>query len=271
MTSYQLYKLIRSLELELKYIVETVGKELPMYFSGKTFFSCPRSRNTLFNNQEINLVNLREGRINALEVLRKQVLQCKACERIVSTRTNIVFGTGNPLAELMFVGEAPGAEEDRQGEPFVGPAGQLLTKIIKAMGLDRSIVYITNVLKCRPDASSLTGNRKPSPSEIARCSPFLHQQISIIKPKVIVALGTTAVEGLLGRQAVEGGIQKIRGQWLEYNGIALMPTYHPSFILRNPTIQIKRQLWEDMLKVMERLGLPITVEQRNYFLKSKSS
>jgi DNA polymerase len=176
----------------------------------------------------------------------------------------VVFGVGNIHADLMFVGEAPGADEDRQGEPFVGKAGELLTKIIQAMGLSRQTVYIGNILKCRPDTpGQASGNRKPTPEEMQVCIPFLHEQIDLIRPKVLVALGATAVEGLLGKTA---GIMRLRGNWHTYRGIPLMPTYHPAFLLRNQANSEKRKVWEDMLKVMERLSLPISEKQRGYFL-----
>ena len=165
----------------------------------------------------------------------------------------------------MFIGEAPGADEDAQGEPFVGRAGELLTKIIKTMGLGRETVYIANILKCRPDMpADSSGNRKPTPEEMQTCIPFLHEQIDLIRPKVIVALGATAVEGLLGKTI---GITKLRGQWRTYRGTPLMPTYHPAYLLRNQALSEKRRVWEDMLLVMERLGLTITEKHRNYFLK----
>jgi DNA polymerase len=166
----------------------------------------------------------------------------------------------------MFVGEAPGADEDAQGEPFVGAAGQLLTKIITATGLQRSDVYIANILKCRPDTpGQSSGNRKPTPAEMTTCIPYLHEQIDLIKPKVLVALGATAVEGLLGKTV---GITKLRGNWQTYRGIPLMPTYHPAYLLRNQSLAAKREVWEDMLKAMEKLGLPISEKQRNFFLKA---
>jgi len=165
----------------------------------------------------------------------------------------------------MFVGEAPGADEDQQGEPFVGAAGQLLTKIIQAMGLSRQTVYIANILKCRPDTpGQSSGNRKPTPDEMKTCIPYLHAQIDLIQPKALVALGATAVEGLLGKTA---GITRLRGHWQTYRNIPLMPTYHPAFLLRNQAISEKRKVWEDMLQVMEKLGMSISEKQRGYFLK----
>jgi DNA polymerase len=167
----------------------------------------------------------------------------------------------------MFVGEAPGADEDIQGEPFVGRAGQLLTKIIQTMGLSRDQVYIANILKCRPDTpGKSSGNRAPSAEEMERCLPYLHVQIDIIKPKVIVALGATALEGLFGKTAGTG-ITRQRGHWREYRGTPVMPTYHPSYLLRPNPNNIKRETWEDMLQVMERLEMPASEKQKSYFLR----
>jgi DNA polymerase len=198
--------------------------------------------------------------------LRQRALACVKCPNLASSRKNVVFGVGNTDARLMFVGEAPGADEDEQGEPFVGKAGQLLTKIIQATGLQRSDVYIANILKCRPDTpGQAAGNRKPTPDEMKTCIPYLHEQIDLIRPKVIVALGATAVEGLLGKTL---GITKLRGNWQAYRGIPMMPTYHPAYLLRNQAMSEKRRVWEDMLQVMEKLEMPISEKQRNYFLKA---
>jgi DNA polymerase len=184
---------------------------------------------------------------------------------LAGSRKNVVFGVGSIEAELMFVGEAPGADEDAQGEPFVGKAGQLLTKIIQTMGLARETVYIANILKCRPDTPGGTaGNRKPTPEEMQTCIPFLHEQIDLVRPKVLVALGATAVEGLLGKTV---GITRLRGNWQTYRGIPLMPTYHPAYLLRNQALSEKRRVWEDMLQVMAKLGMDVTEKQQNYFLK----
>ena len=207
-----------------------------------------------------------EAKSAAFTDLRERAMACVKCPHLASSRKNVVFGVGSPDAELMLIGEAPGADEDDQGEPFVGKAGQLLTRIIQAMGLTRETVYIGNILKCRPDTPGLAaGNRKPTPDEMKTCIPYLHEQIDLIRPKVIVALGATAVEGLLGKTI---GITKLRGTWKTYRGIPLMPTYHPAYLLRNQAPSEKRRVWEDMLQVMERLGLPISEKQRNYFLKS---
>jgi DNA polymerase len=190
------------------------------------------------------------------------------CANLVSSRKHVVFGVGNINAELMFIGEAPGADEDEQGEPFVGKAGQLLTKMIQTMGLSRETVYIANILKCRPDTPGQSaGNRKPTPEEMQTCIPYLHEQIDLIGPKVIVALGATAVEGLLGKTI---GISRLRGQWRTYRGIPLMPTYHPAYLLRNQALSEKRRVWEDMLQVMQKLGMSLSERQKNYFLKAAS-
>lgn len=206
-----------------------------------------------------------EAKIAAFADLQQWVLGCIKCKNLVDSRKNVVFGVGNINADLMFVGEAPGADEDAQGEPFVGAAGQLLTKIIQTMGLSRETVYIANILKCRPDMPPHTsGNRKPTPEEMRTCIPYLQEQIDLIRPKVLVGLGATAMEGLLGKAIF---ITKARGQWHSYRGIPLMPTYHPAYLLRNQALAEKRRVWEDMLKVMEKLALPISEKQRNYFLR----
>lgn len=208
------------------------------------------------------------GKTAAFAELRARVLACVKCPNLVTARKSVVFGVGNLDAPLMFVGEAPGADEDEQGEPFVGKAGQLLTKIIETMALKRESVYIANILKCRPDTPGQSaGNRKPTAAEMATCLPYLHEQIDLIKPRVLVALGATAVEGLLGKTV---GITKLRGNWQTYRGIPLMPTYHPAYLLRNQALSEKRRVWEDMLQVLEKLGMPITEKQRNFFLKGRS-
>lgn len=172
---------------------------------------------------------------------------CTKCRELARTRTQVVFGVGNRQAEIMFIGEAPGADEDEQGEPFVGRAGQLLTKIIEAMGLQRTDVYIANILKCRPP-----NNRVPLPEESVNCLPYLLRQIELIRPQAIVALGATAVRGLLG---VETSISKLRGNWYNFHEVPLMPTFHPAYLLRNPSA--KREVWQDMQAVLTKLGKPI--------------
>lgn len=191
---------------------------------------------------------------------------CTRCPHLARSRTQVVFGVGNRSADLMFVGEAPGADEDLQGEPFVGRAGQLLTKIIEAMGLTRDDIYIGNVLKCRPDMPpGESGNRKPRPEEMATCLPWLSAQIRLVKPRAIVALGATAAEGLL---CETGLMRDLRGKWFEHESIPVLVTYHPAYLLRNQSLTEKRKVWEDMLLVMEKMGLPISERQRGFFLKA---
>jgi uracil-DNA glycosylase family 4 len=173
---------------------------------------------------------------SGLAAVRADIGDCTRCKLHRQGRKQIVFGVGNPDADLMFVGEAPGADEDIQGIPFVGRAGQLLTKIIEAIGLERDDVYIANVIKCRPPQ-----NRNPEPDEVDTCEPFLFQQIDIIKPKVIVALGTFAARTLL---RTLDPISRLRGRVYEYRGAKLIPTFHPAYLLRNPSS--KREVWEDM-------------------------
>jgi uracil-DNA glycosylase len=204
------------------------------------------------------------NKADLLVPVRERVRVCTKCPHLASSRTQTVFGVGNPDAELMFIGEAPGVDEDKQGEPFVGRAGQLLTRIIETMGLAREEVYIANILKCRPDTSPGSfGNRPPTPREMQTCRRYLVEQIDIIRPKVLVALGAVAVEGLLG---LRGTMRELRGRWHSYNGTPLMITYHPAYLLRNQAPSEKRKVWEDMLQVLERLEKPITEKQRSYFL-----
>ena len=206
----------------------------------------------------------RESKIDMLASVQARVAPCIKCPHLASSRTQTVFGVGNPDAEIMFIGEAPGADEDAQGEPFVGRAGQLLTRIIKAMGFARDDVYIANILKCRPNIPAGSfGNRAPTPLEMQTCRPYLIEQIDIIQPKLIVALGAAAVEGLLGTR---GTMRELRGRWHSFNGTPLMITYHPAYLLRNQSPSEKRKVWEDMLQVLERLEKPINEKQRNYFL-----
>lgn len=179
-----------------------------------------------------------------LAAIRADLGDCARCKLHTLGRTQIVFGVGNPRAALMFVGEAPGADEDEQGIPFVGRAGQLLTRIIEAIGLERDDVYIANVIKCRPP-----GNRNPEPDEVATCQPFLVRQIDAIRPKVIVALGTFAARALVGGSAP---ISRLRGRVFACRGARLVPTFHPAYLLRNPAA--KRDTWEDMKKVRSLLA-----------------
>jgi DNA polymerase len=183
---------------------------------------------------------------DSLERIREDIGDCRRC-KLCEQRTNIVFGTGNPKARLMFVGEGPGRDEDEQGIPFVGRAGQLLTQMIEAMGLKREDVYIANVVKCRPPE-----NRAPEKNEIATCSPFLLRQIEVIRPQVIVCLGSIAAQTLLKTRE---GISRYRGEWFEFRGAKLLATYHPAYLLRNPGPGEKRKVWLDLQKVMAELGL----------------
>jgi DNA polymerase len=177
-----------------------------------------------------------------LSAVREELGECTRC-KLSQGRTNIVFGVGSPTAEILFIGEGPGRDEDLQGEPFVGAAGKLLTRIIEAMGLRREEVYIANVVKCRPPQ-----NRDPEPDEVAACSPFLFQQIASIRPRIIVGLGRPAVTTLLGAPP-KLPITRLRGRWLTYRGqIPIMPTFHPAYLLRNPAA--KREVWEDMKEVV---------------------
>lgn len=180
----------------------------------------------------------------ALDAIRQDIGECTRCKLCNLGRRHIVFGVGNPQADLMFVGEAPGRDEDMQGIPFVGRAGQKLTQIIEAIGLKRDAVYIANVIKCRPPE-----NRNPEPDEVDTCEPFLFRQIDSIKPKVIVALGTFAARSLLKTDAP---ISRLRGRVYEYRGAKLVPTFHPAYLLRNP--DCRREVWEDMKKVRSLLN-----------------
>ncbi len=180
------------------------------------------------------------GKLSPLELVEREALQCVKCV-LHETRTNVVFGEGNPEARLLFVGEAPGGDEDVQGRPFVGRAGQLLTRIIESIDLTREEVYIANVLKCRPPK-----NRNPADDEIVCCLPYLVRQIEIIQPQIICALGAFAAQTLVGSTE---GIGKLRGKFYDYHGIKLMPTYHPAACLRNPNN--KKYVWEDMKRIRE--------------------
>ncbi|HTL48509.1 MAG TPA: uracil-DNA glycosylase [Verrucomicrobiae bacterium] len=180
--------------------------------------------------------------------LRAKALQCTLCPELCASRSSVVFGSGNPSADLVFVGEAPGRDEDEQGLPFVGAAGQLLTKIVQAIGRTREDVYICNVLKCRPP-----GNRPPKPEEIQNCRPYLEQQLDILKPKMICALGNFAAQTLLGTQQP---MAALRGKIHDYRGIKTVCTYHPAYLLRNP--EDKRKVWDDMKMMMREMSSPVS-------------
>lgn len=197
--------------------------------------------------------------------LRDKVLSCKECNSHIKPGKKVVFGIGSLESKIFFCGEAPGAEEEIEGEPFVGKAGQLLTKIIQAMGVTREEVYIGNIMNWRPEMPTAIGNRPPTQEEMNFCLPYLKAQVEIIKPEVIVALGATAVSGLLGPDS-KRKMGDIRGKWASFMGIPVMVTFHPSYLLRNNTMRTKRMVWEDVLLVMERVGMGITAKQRDYFL-----
>jgi DNA polymerase len=192
---------------------------------------------------------------SGLRLIREDIGDCTRCRLHKQGRKQIVFGVGNPRAELMFIGEAPGADEDEQGEPFVGRAGQLLNNMIKAMGLSREEIYIANIIKCRPP-----GNRTPERDECETCSPFLMRQIEVIGPKAIVALGAVAAKTLL---AINAPMSELRGRWYDFRGTKLAVTYHPAFLLRDP--RQKKETWKDLQMVMKELGLkaPDKTNQEN--------
>lgn len=196
--------------------------------------------------------------VATLSDLIDRMASCTRCG-LHRTRTNIVFGEGNPSSRLMFVGEGPGRDEDLQGRPFVGRAGMLLTKIIEAMGLKRADVYIANIVKCRPP-----GNRNPEPDEISECLPYLEKQVEIIEPEIICSLGNVATQTLTGMRS---GISSMRGRFYDYRGVKLIPTFHPAACLRKP--ETKRLVWEDIKKVMQFLGLPIRGVMRDGPSKNK--
>lgn len=186
-----------------------------------------------------------EERVRRLEIIADTVKGCTKCV-LSETRTNTVFSRGNPLSELCFIGEGPGADEDREGLPFVGKAGELLDKMIGAMGYARDDVYICNIVKCRPP-----GNRNPEPAEVTACAPYLTEQIGLVRPKVIVTLGNVPLKALFGTE----GITKLRGTWRLYRGeIPTMPTYHPAYVLRNPTEKVRGDVWNDLKQVLIQLG-----------------
>ena len=198
------------------------------------------------------------------EALREQVLNDPVCLEHLNPGAQVVFGVGDIDADIFFCGEAPGSDEEKRGEPFVGKAGELLTRIIGAMGLKREQVYIGNIMNWRPEMPTPVGNRPPSQKEMSYCLPYLRAQIEVVQPKIVVALGLTAVNGLLG-PAPRRRMGAMRGKQFSIDHTPLLVTYHPSYLLRNTNKQTKRLVWEDMLKVMEHVGLPITEKQRRYF------
>ena len=204
-------------------------------------------------------------RTEQLDSLRRQAENWAPAKALGSLRETMVFATGNPEARVMLIGEAPGYQEEREREPFVGPAGQKLNDILKAMGIPREKVYISNIVKFRPSTpNQTTNNRKPTPEEMRVCMPFVRAEIAIVKPECILALGGTAAEGLLG---LTGTVTSMRGTWYEFEGTPVRATYHPSYLLQSGgSTNVKRQVWEDMLTVMEKLALPISEKQRGFFL-----
>lgn len=208
----------------------------------------------------------REKRLGRLAELRERAEGWAPARALGTLRETMVFADGNPFADIVFVGEAPGSEEERMGEPFVGPAGQKLTKIIAAMGLRREDVYISNICKFRPAMENQgSGNRKPTLEEMQSCLPFIVAELGIIEPRMVVALGATAAEGL----GLKGAVSGLRGRFHDAYGIPMRVTFHPSFILReerdNGGMRVKRQVWEDMLAVMDFLRMPVSEKQRGYF------
>ncbi|MDR2777054.1 MAG: uracil-DNA glycosylase [Puniceicoccales bacterium] len=218
---------------------------------------------TLPMNPKISLP--KGSKLEQYEWLKNKVLNCEECKKHVRPGKKIVFGIGNVDANILFCGEAPGADEETIGEPFVGRAGQLLTKIILATGLSRSDVYIANIMNWRPEMPTAVGNRPPTQEEMEFCLPYLLAQIEIVQPEVIVALGATAVSGLLGYDPTRR-MHDVRGKWATFANTPLMVTFHPSYLLRNNTNAAKRAVWEDMLEVMKKLRMPISEKQQNYFL-----
>lgn len=211
-------------------------------------------------------ITLPQGsKLSRWQWLKDLVLHCPTCLSHVHPGKKVVFGSGNLDADVFFCGEAPGADEEIQGKVFVGRAGQLLTKIIEAMGIKRSDVYIGNIMNWRPETPNMIGNRPPTQKEMEFCLPYLKAQVEIVQPKVIVALGATAVNGLLGHDP-KRRMRECRGKWFSFENIPLLITYHPSYLLRNATKEAKRTVWEDMLHLMEFLEMPISPRQRQYFL-----
>jgi DNA polymerase len=229
---------------------EPLGREAPL----RERESMPRSKFAAAASPAEQIVSITpkpesgiSDPVQALRVIREDIGDCTRCKLSQQGRKQIVFGVGNPKADLMFIGEAPGADEDIKGEPFVGRAGQLLTNMIKAMGVTREDVYIANIIKCRPP-----GNRQPERDECETCSPFLMRQIEVIKPKAIVALGAVAAKTLL---AVSAPMSELRGRWFDFKGTKLAVTYHPAFLLRDP--RQKKETWKDLQMVMRELGMPL--------------
>jgi DNA polymerase len=214
------------------------------------FGNCVSSTPSLLSPPASSAPSLpRSDRVTQLKVLNETAVSvCRKC-RLCETRTNTVFGEGDPEAQIFFIGEGPGENEDLKGRPFVGRAGELLDKWIAAMGLKRELVYIANIVKCRPP-----GNREPAPDEVAACTPFLERQLELIRPRVIITLGRPAAQQMLATKISMG---RLRGQWHEWRGMRLMPTYHPAYVLRSYTYETRSAVWSDLQMVMKELGLPL--------------
>lgn len=213
------------------------------------------------------VVSLPEGdKQSRWEALREIVFACPEARKNQHDKNKIVFGVGNLDADIFFVGDAPGKEESAEGVPLVGPSGDLFNKMLKAMGIDREQVYVCNLMTWRCEAPTPAGKRAAKPEEIAYCMPYLKAQIEIVKPKVIVILGATATKGIYGAGSFRN-LRDVKGQWREVDGIPAIATYHPSYLLGNKSHSDKRNAWVDLLKVMEKIGLPISDRQRGFFLK----
>jgi DNA polymerase len=245
-------KKMQSVEGDLRKLILSVKEHvIQLQKTGVTYFPRSQFSNRPTHDQLIEQMLPSHAIGESLRLLQHETIgDCRLCG-LCSTRTHIVFGEGNPKARLVFVGEAPGADEDAKGRPFIGKAGQLLTKMIEAMGLKREDIYICNVVKCRPPE-----NRDPLPEEVSACEPFLKRQLALIEPDVVVTLGRYASQCLLKNEVP---ISRLRGQWASYEGIAIMPTFHPAFLLRNP--EKKREVWEDLQEVMKRLAMPMPFAQ----------
>lgn len=216
--------------------------------------------------EELQDVLKADGKKAQMDLLINRIQSCPVALSQLNANKHLVVGEGSLDADIFFCGEAPGADEETEGRPFVGPAGQLLTKMIQAMGLRREDTYIANILKWRPSMPTPFGNRPPTSQEMAFCLPYLKLQLQIIQPKVIVALGSTAMNGFLGADP-QRKITQARGQWHSFQHIPLILTYHPSYLLRNATHSTKREAWVDLLSVMDRLNMPISDKQRSFFLR----
>jgi uracil-DNA glycosylase len=246
------------------------GPVAPPSFGENAAAKKPATPTPTPNLPEAPKVDLPDGDKQARwDALLAQIKADPVCERELRPGKKVVLGVGDLEASIFFCGEAPGAEEETQGEPFVGPAGQLLTKMIGGMGLKREDVYIGNIMNWRPqlpteEGHEQVGNRPPTAAEMTYCLPYLRAQLEVVRPKVIVALGATAAKGLLGFDRFKA-LGEVRGKWHEFSGVPVMVTYHPSYILRNQSNRSKRVIWEDLLQVMERVELPISEKQRGYF------